>query len=525
MSLRQFAVTSPYRYGMNLLQGIDDERMEFARELNNMVFDDNGALSLAPPWRARDHTFDTVNELTFIYTFKGSSGIVAVMATDGEGASTELDADANPPLYFANDWFDSLSFGSNSAVGTAGIWKGVTFNGQGYLFQEGSPAKVVTAGGNISDLGGSPPQAGVAHFAFGHIFVGDGATLQWCDFRDPTNWSSGSAGSSDLTTLGVDEIVAIADMNNRLVVFGTNKILFFDFGIIDLGDLAPAFTAATLVDTIEGMGCVAQGSVVSTGQDLIFLAPEGVRSVGRLTQSDGVLPVGQVSTLVDTGIAADVLTQGAVGANRIQAVWWPEKRWYMLSFPTASRVWVFDFSLRTPLGTPRATALSSEVRHWVSYSFNGRRHVGAIVYDPIDGFNLCAFGNSADGGSVFPDRGRNSGDVISLPVSLGVPDKHKVVKEVELAGYGEESASFGGSVRFYGVDESPASWATAYSLRQNANNALDADLRWYSVAPAAGSGTEFQIKTVFNGGTQTGTYSLTRFNVKFKLGRSDSGRY
>ena len=166
---------------------------------------------------------------------------------------------------------------------------------------------------------------------------------------DPVDWNSGSSGSLDLSTVwpnGNDQITALANHNDFLIIFGKNSILIYS------GAGTPA--SMTLVDTIANIGCVARDAVVNTGSNLIYVDESGVRSLGRTIQEKSS-PIGDISRNVNLDIKAAIASDG----TNIKMVYDPNHSFIICSFPTLNNIYVFDTLFPLQDGSYRTTTWSS----------------------------------------------------------------------------------------------------------------------------------------------------------------------
>jgi hypothetical protein len=244
-------------------------------------------------------------------------------------------------------------------------WKIVSFNNNVYFFQDGHAPLVSTAGSSTLALltssgSNTPPEGNEVLAGFGRLWTCDLAnnkyTVYWSSLLAGNDWHGGSSGSIDLTTVwpnGYDEVVALAEHNGFLLVFGKKNVLVFSGADSPSSDLQ-------LTDTIEGTGCIARDSIQSTGTDLLFLSNRGVMSLGRLIQEKS-LPLNDISGNVRSDLLASVVEEIQSNGHRkaIKAVYNPVEAFYLLTMPQSQLVYCFD--VRAPLenGSFRVTTWSS----------------------------------------------------------------------------------------------------------------------------------------------------------------------
>jgi hypothetical protein len=210
----------------------------------------------------------------------------------------------------------------------------------------------------------TPPEANVAMSAYGRVWAANTATnkttLYWSDLLDGTDWSSGTAGFLDISSIlvyGNDEIVALGAHNGAVIVFCKQNIII-------LGD-SPADGVATqssgtynldptnlqLIEVISGVGCIARDSVQNTGVDIVFLSESGLRSLGRVIQEKSQ-PMRDLSKNVRDDLVQ--LLESETN-SKIKSAYSEGNAFYLLAFPTTRQVYCFD--MRQPLqdGSARIT--------------------------------------------------------------------------------------------------------------------------------------------------------------------------
>ena len=210
---------------------------------------------------------------------KGAGQYVSIIAWNG-GISTSL---TNP----------SSALISGTANVASGRWFFQNFNNKCIGLQAGLKPIVYSGSGGFAPVvesAGTAPLGGVGCAAFGRLWVVDTdlQTIKYSGLLDETDWSTtdGNAGLIDMHTIwsdGTDQVTAIFAFNASLVVCGTKHIVFFTDGRGSLLGMDP--TQAYVFDILLGTGCVSQWSVDHIGEaDVVFLSPNGLQSLQRLTQ-------------------------------------------------------------------------------------------------------------------------------------------------------------------------------------------------------------------------------------------------
>lgn len=254
---------------------------------------------------------------------------------------------------------------SGSNVLTEGNWQAATLNDAAFLFQRGyEPIYFSPTTGLIDDVvnvgHGVVPKANTVLSAYGRLWVADTVdnktTVWWSTLLDGTNFGSGTSGSVDLTSVlvnGNDKITALGAQNGRLVIFTENNIVIY--GDPSGNTLNPA--TMQLVEIIAGIGCKARDSVQNTGQDILFLSQDGLRSLGRTIQEKSQ-PMRDLSKNIRDEL---VRTVHATNAEDIKSVYSADNAFYLLLIPEYQRIYCFD--MRQPLqdGSARVTIWDNQV--------------------------------------------------------------------------------------------------------------------------------------------------------------------
>ena len=235
-------------------------------------------------------------------------------------------------------------------------WKGVSFNGYLFLFQDsqdpiyydGTTCDLVE---NNASYSGTVPQGNEVIAGFGRLWAvsSDRRTVYWSDLLNGFAWDTGSAGSITVDKVWAgqaDEIEALATHNGFLIIFGKHQILVYQ------GPQDPA--TMSLTDSVIGVGCVARDSVQNTGNDLVFLADSGVRSFNRVVQEKS-LPLRDLSV----NVRGDLLSLSGIQTAAIKSVYSEDDAFYLISFPTSQIVYCFDMKGALENGAHRATTWTS----------------------------------------------------------------------------------------------------------------------------------------------------------------------
>lgn len=262
-------------WGLNLQNSSVILDPKWCTRADNMVFDATNRLTTRNGWSVLNSTpmsgSPTVSQ---IFEYNPTSGSNVVISTGGNNIYTGT---------------TTLSSIKGSLTITADNWKFVNFNGNTYGLQTGHSLIQYTGTGNataVTAATGTVPTGNELLSAFGRLWGSDstGQVIKYSQLLDATNWSVTGAGSINVTSIwgnGNDSIVALAQFNSLLIVFGSRNIIIFQDGTGSVLGLDPVNIAVS--DMIPGIGCIARDSVQNcNGEDLVFLSASGVQSLKRV---------------------------------------------------------------------------------------------------------------------------------------------------------------------------------------------------------------------------------------------------
>lgn len=346
------SLTAPGFYGVNTQDSPVEMDQRFALDATNCIVDKSGRIAARKGWVQANTTNVDL----------GTSYIeCAAELTRNDGTNTTLVAGNNKLYKLASGALVTLTYGGGGAAVTitGSAWQAVTLNDIEIFFQSGhnpliyDPAVSTTTYRRLierSGFVGTPPDANCAISAYGRIWAADTTTdkntVYWSDTLSPHVWSGGTAGSLNLLGVwpsGGDQIVAIAEHNNNLIIFGKKQILIY------AGAKDPS--TMQLVDTIHGSGCIARDTIQNTGTDIIFLSDSGVRSLMRTIQEKSA-PMREISKNVNDDVQ-DYANTSTV-AN-IKSGYSPVLGAYLLTFIDRSITYCFDMKFPLPDGSAKTT--------------------------------------------------------------------------------------------------------------------------------------------------------------------------
>tara|TARA_R110000782_G_scaffold127177_2_gene218719 strand:- start:970 stop:2463 length:1494 start_codon:yes stop_codon:yes gene_type:complete len=334
--LQSIAIQAPAFYGLNTQDSPTGLTEQFALVADNCVIDQYGRIGARKGWKYKTTTnpHDLVSISEFIKADTTSEVISSSASAIFKGVETLVDI--TPAGY---------------TVGN-GQFKSVTLNNIHYMFSAGEDPLYYdgTTCAKISDsphYHGTVPKGGIALASFGRLWVvsEDNKTIEWSDLIIGAAWTGGSTGSIDFSKVwsdGSDVITGLAAHNGFLIIFGSSQILVYQ------GASEPS--TMSIADSIVGTGCIASESIQATGNDLLFLSSQGLKSFNRIIQEKS-MPMRDVSKNVRTELTSAVLTETGV----IKSVFNSKEAFYLLILPEGKITYCFD--MRTPLedGSHRAT--------------------------------------------------------------------------------------------------------------------------------------------------------------------------
>ena len=344
--LQNITIAAPGFAGLNTQDSPIGVDPSFAAVADNCVIDKLGRIGARKGWETV-----TTNGSSVLGSSRGIEGIHEFVATDGTKTVFSV---GNNKIFTGTTTLAEVTLPSGYNI-TANNWKIVSFNNNVHFYQRGHAPLVSTAGSTTLALSvdGShaAPSGNEVLAASGRLWVadltGNKHTVYWSDTLLGNKFHGGASGSIDVTLVwptGTDEVVALTEHNDFLIIFGKKSIVVYQ------GTSDPINTLI-LADTIEGVGCVARDSIQHTGTDVLFLSDSGLRSFGRVLQEKS-LPIRNISK----NVRNDLMEKVNVEQLPIKSLYSADEAFYLLSLPSTNTVYCFD--MRGPLdqsGAHRAT--------------------------------------------------------------------------------------------------------------------------------------------------------------------------
>jgi hypothetical protein len=404
-ALERFSISAPGFYGLNTQDSPLDLAAGFALTATNCILDKYGRMGARKGWSK-------------VNTSSGNLGandvgvIHELVRTDG--SVTTLFAGNNKLFKLSGTTVTELTYGGGGTAPSisANNWQCASLNGITYFFQLGhdpliyDPAVSTTTYRRVSEksgYAGTVPQGNICISAYGRLWIAgsatDKTTLTFSDLIAGHIYTGGTSGTLNVNNVwanGADEITGLAAHNGFLFIFGKRQILVYQ------GATTPS--TMSLYDTVVGIGCQYRDSIQSTNTDVVFLSNSGVRSVLRTIQEKSA-PFRDLSKNVRNDLMQ--LVAGETPAN-IKAVYSEVDAFYLLTFPTAGQVYVFDTRNVMQDGSSRVTTWN-DIKPTALYALrNGDLLIGKNGYigkytgylDDASTYRMQYYTNHADLGDV-----------------------------------------------------------------------------------------------------------------------------
>jgi hypothetical protein len=404
-TLERFSISAPGFYGLNTQDSPLDLAAGFALTAQNCILDKYGRMGARKGWTKVNTSTGNLgaNDVGVIHELVQSDGNVTVLC-----------AGNNKLFKLSGTSLTELTYGGGGTAPTisASNWQCASLSGITYFFQAGhdpliyDPAVSTTTYRRVSEktgYAGTVPLGNIVLSAYGRLWIAgtnaDKVTLTFSDLLSGHVYTGGTSGTLNVNSVwpnGADEITGLAAHNGFLFIFGKRQILVYQ------GATAPS--TMSLYDTVIGIGCQWRDSIQSTNTDVVFLSNSGVRSIMRTIQEKSA-PFRDLSKNVRNDLMQ--LVAGETPAN-IKAVYSEVDAFYLLTFPTANQVYVFDTRSVMPDGASRVTTWSQIDPTALYARRNGDLLIGKTGYigkytgylDDTSTYRMAYYTNHADLGDV-----------------------------------------------------------------------------------------------------------------------------
>lgn len=326
---------------------------EWLTQAENVVFDFQGRISAR---KGRKQTSQTVaSPVKSIGEFIKSDRTTEYYAASGAYVY-KLDRTITPTSMTAISWS-----GTPQTI-TDSDWQWINFNNEFWGIQSGH--KVINYDGtnwyDMEDLGAYHASNGVTLFdpscglgEFGRMWYGgvteDKGTLYYSDNLIGEKLNGGASGVVDLRTVwGNDEIVGLASIMDKIIIFGRATIVIYK------GASNPS--TMTLDEVINGVGLISRDNIANINADVVFMSYNGLQSMSRLVATDGKAPLQDLSLPVRNDITDLIAT--ATNLDNIKSAYFQSDAILVTFVPDSSIAYCFDFSSSGRDGPPRTTTWS-----------------------------------------------------------------------------------------------------------------------------------------------------------------------
>jgi|TARA_R110000824_G_scaffold233160_3_gene421311 hypothetical protein len=160
--------------------------------------------------------------------------------------------------------------------------------------------------GEITVSGTTAPKVGVMHE--NHFVVGGASTakntIYYSSSIDPDSFSGSGAGSIALT----DAVVGLASFRSDLIIFCQNSIFKLS-NISDSDNIA-------IIPITRNVGCIAGQSIQEIGGDLLFLSPDGIRTIagtariGDVELSSVSRQIQKITSVIASNVNSLIISSG-----------------------------------------------------------------------------------------------------------------------------------------------------------------------------------------------------------------------
>ena len=458
------SIAAPAFYGLNTQESGVTLQEGFALHADNCIIDKYGRLGSRKGWQTLTSGSTGAN-LTGVSNFKDVAGTNVMLSW-------------NDTTFFSGTQTLTTRTPTTTDTISAGNWQTATLNDHHFFFQRDYIPLVYSAetGSTVFDsmavhsgATAGYQEANTVLAAYGRLWTADTttnkSTVWFTDVLDGTDWNTGTSGSiniSSVLTQGSDDIVALGAHNGYLIIFCKDNIIIYSDG--DNFQAGMTTSSLSLVEVIEGVGCIARDSVQNTGEDILFLSNTGVRSLNRTVQEKSQ-PMRDISKNIRDDIIQAI--NGEVLAN-VKSVYSPTNAFYLLTFPATKQTFCFDTRQTLEDGSFRVTV-------WPELTPKGMLSLGSDLFFAQPN-GIAEYRGYQDDGAKYEMA------YYSNFFDLDMPNVNKIVKKLSATTVGATGQTFALKV---GYEYSPIYFAQTFML--TAGTVYEYGAAEYGVAEFAGS--------------------------------------
>tara|TARA_R110002126_G_scaffold2281_1_gene13281 strand:- start:60 stop:1634 length:1575 start_codon:yes stop_codon:yes gene_type:complete len=508
------SIAAPAFYGLNTQESGVTLQEGFALHADNCIIDKQGRLSSRKGWATQTVA---LGGSTGANVDVGLLGITDFK--DITGAETRISWSATK---FYKGTADLIEVTPNTAdTIAAGNWQSATLNDHQFFFQRGYEPLIYTNESGSTEFESYSehdhttsgyPEANTVLAAYGRLWAADTTTnkttVYFTTVLDGAKFSTGTSGTLDISsvlTQGMDEIVTLGAHNGYLIIFCKNNIIIYSDGDNFQGGMT--VSNLTLVEVIEGVGCIARDSVQNTGEDILFLSNTGIRSLNRTVQEKSQ-PMRDISKNIRNDIIQAVEFEDV---NLIKSVYSPNNAIYLLMTPTTRQTFCFDTRAQMEDGSFRVTV-------WPSFLPASFLSAGADIFLAAAN-GIAKYTGYQDNGAAYQMS------YYSNYFDLGIPNVNKMVKRLTATTVGATGQSFALKI---GYEYSPIYYSQAFTLETgvvyeygvseyNLSEYAGSVLINEQSAPASGAGNILQVG--FAAMIDGAALSLQKLSIYAKQGK------
>ena len=376
------------------------------------------------------------------------------------------------------------------------------------LVDQTNAPTIFNASLTASDVGDSSVSGAKHVVAFkNHMFYsGMSSTPQEVVFSEPFNEDGFNSGSGAGSIKVDDTVVGLRVFRDNLFIFCENRI--FKMGGSSLSDFA-------IVPVTRNIGCINGFSILEFAGDLVFLGPDGLRTVAG-TARIGDVELGTISTNVQ-----QLFRENLDDADAFVSLVIPDKTQYRIFFSKAT-------------GTASATIGVIAVMKGQAFEFSTMKGIRPACADTVieDG-DVVVLHGGFDGFVYRQEKGNTfDGTLInakyrSPDLSMGDPGVRKHMQRVNV-NYAPESTIDADLFVRYDYESNTSTRPAAYPL-DSTNVAGIYGTSIYGSAVYGGpsqpivrkavEGSGFAVALrVEDGATATAPYTLKGFQLEFQVG-------